>query len=47
MYVNPKGYCHALKDYDGNPTNVIVQMDVEEYLAMFLDRLETAIKGTP
>lgn len=22
-------------------------MDVEEYLAMFMDRLETAIKGTP
>ena len=22
-------------------------MDVEEYLGMFLDRLETAIKGTP
>lgn len=23
------------------------QMDVEEYLNMFMDRLETAIKGTP
>jgi len=22
-------------------------MDVEEYLNMFMDRLETAIKGTP
>jgi ubiquitin carboxyl-terminal hydrolase 9/24 len=19
---NPKGFCHAFKDYDGNPTNV-------------------------
>jgi ubiquitin carboxyl-terminal hydrolase 9/24 len=47
MYVNPKSYCHAFKDWDGNPTNVLEQMDVEEYLNMFLDRLETAIKGTP
>ena len=47
MYVNPKAYCHAFKDWEGQPVNVIEQMDVEEYLAMFLDRLETAIKGTP
>lgn len=47
MYCNPKGYCHAFKDYDGNPTNVVEQMDVEEYLTMFFDRLESAIKGTP
>ena len=47
MYFNPKDYCHALKDYDRNSTNMIVQMDMEEYLAMFLDLLETAIKGTP
>lgn len=47
MYVNPKGYCHSFKDYDGQPTNVVEQMDVEEYLTMFFDRLESAIKGTP
>ena len=27
--------------------NVFEQMDVEEYLVMFMDRLEAAIKGTP
>jgi len=47
MYCNPKGYCIAFKDYEGNPVNIFEQMDVEEYLAMFLDRLESAIKGTP
>lgn len=47
MYVNPKSYCHALKDWEGQPVNVFEQMDVEEYLTMFMDRLETAIKGTP
>jgi ubiquitin carboxyl-terminal hydrolase 9/24 len=47
MYVNPKSYCHAFKDWDGNPTNLFEQMDVEEYFSMFMDRLESAIKGTP
>lgn len=47
QYVNPKGFCHAFKDWEGQPTNVLEQVDVEEFLSMFLDRLETAIKGTP
>ena len=47
MYCNPKGFCHAFKDWEGNPTNVIEQMDVDEYLNMLFDRLENAIKGTP
>lgn len=46
MYVNPKNYCHAFKDWEGQPVNVFEQMDVEEYLTMFMDRLEAAIKGT-
>lgn len=40
MYINPKNYCHSFKDWDGNPTNVMEQMDVEEYLNMFMDKLE-------
>lgn len=47
MFFNPKHYCHAFKDWDGNPTNIVEQMDVEEYLNLFLDRLESAIKNTP
>ena len=47
MYVNPKSYCHAFKDWEGQPVNVFEQMDVEEYFNMFMDRLESAIKGTP
>ena len=23
QYVNPKGFCHAFKDWEGNPTNVL------------------------
>ena len=46
QYINPKGFCHSFKDWDGQPTNVLEQMDVEEFLNMFFDRLETAIKGS-
>jgi ubiquitin carboxyl-terminal hydrolase 9/24 len=46
QYVNPKGFCHAFKDWEGQATNVLEQMDVEEFLNMFMDRLETAIKTT-
>lgn len=45
--VSPKGFCHAFKDWEGNPTNVLEQMDVEEFFNMLMDRIETAIKGTP
>jgi len=46
QYFNPKGFCHAFKDYDGNPTNVFEQMDADEFFNMFMDRLENQIKGT-
>ena len=47
QYVNPKGFCRSFKDWEGNPTNVLEQMDVEEFFNMFMDRLETSIKSTP
>jgi ubiquitin carboxyl-terminal hydrolase 9/24 len=47
QYYNPQGFTNAFKDWDGNPTNVLIQMDVDEFFNMFMDRLEFAIKGTP
>ena len=47
MSVNPKQFCHAFKDWEGQSVNVLVQMDAEEYFLMFMDKLESAIKGTP
>ena len=47
QYVSPKGFCHAFKDYEGNATNVLEQMDVEEFFNMLMDRIETAVKGSP
>jgi len=47
QYYNPQGFTNAFKDWDGNPTNVLIQMDVDEFFNMFMDRLEFAIKGSP
>ena len=43
---NPKGFCHAFKDFDGNPTNVYEQMDVDEFYNLLMDRIETQLKGS-
>jgi len=40
-------FCRAYKDYDGQPLNVAVQMDVDEYFAGLFDRLENSVTGTP
>jgi hypothetical protein len=45
QYVNPKDFCHSFKDWDGNPINVIEQMDVEEFFNSFMDKLEGYVLG--
>nr|CAG8463916.1 13478_t:CDS:10 [Entrophospora candida] len=40
-------FCHAYKDYDGQPLNVALQMDVDEYFNGLFDRLENSVSGTP
>eukprot|EP00478_Filoreta_tenera_P000224 GABV01000224.1.p1 GENE.GABV01000224.1~~GABV01000224.1.p1 ORF type:complete len:350 (+),score=104.17 GABV01000224.1:544-1593(+) len=43
---NTQHFCHSYKDETGTkPMNVGVQMDAEEFLAVFFDRLESALKG--
>ena len=32
MYVTPRDFCYAFKDWDGNPTDFGVQKDVDEFL---------------
>lgn len=44
--VNPKGLCKAFKDWEGRPVNVYEQMDADEFINMFMDRVETQLKGT-
>ena len=43
---NPFGFTYAFKDIDGNPTKLFEQKDAQEFLAIFLDRLEQASKNT-
>ena len=44
---NPVEFCFAFKDFDGNPTNVRVQQDAQEFLNLASDRLENLLKDTP
>jgi len=46
QYYDPKVFCHAFKDWDNKSINVLEQMDVDEFFNVFLDKLESAIKGT-
>ena len=46
QYYNPRYFCNSFKDWEGNPTNVFEQRDVDEFFNMFMDRLETLTKGT-
>jgi ubiquitin C-terminal hydrolase len=46
QYYSPKRFCHAFKDLDGNATNVLEQMDVDEFSNLLMDRLEHGIKGS-
>eukprot|EP01083_Nonionella_stella_P144249 450032_1 len=39
--------CASYKDEEGNPVNVGVQQDVEEFFNVFTDRIETQLKESP
>ena len=43
---NPFGFTYSFKDFDGNPTKLYEQKDTQEFLAIFLDRLEQSSKIT-
>jgi hypothetical protein len=43
-YYSMHEFCNNLKGYDGEPINVRVQQDVDEFLNMLCDRIETQMK---
>eukprot|EP00753_Platysulcus_tardus_P013086 PLAT3614.2.p1 GENE.PLAT3614.2~~PLAT3614.2.p1 ORF type:complete len:1715 (-),score=1014.72 PLAT3614.2:126-5015(-) len=43
---NPLPFTQAYKDAEGRPTNVMVQMDAQEFLSVLCDRLESRLKAT-
>ena len=44
---NPVGFCFSFKDYMGQPVNVGVQQDAQEFLNQIFDKLENGLKNTP
>lgn len=45
-YYNPKEFCYSFKDFDGRPTNTMVQQDSQEFLNAFCDKIEECLKKT-
>eukprot|EP01117_Protostelium_nocturnum_P003746 TRINITY_DN1501_c0_g1_i2.p1 TRINITY_DN1501_c0_g1~~TRINITY_DN1501_c0_g1_i2.p1 ORF type:complete len:1731 (-),score=672.01 TRINITY_DN1501_c0_g1_i2:2343-7535(-) len=42
----PRGFCHAYRDWEGRPMNVHQQQDVEEFFNLLCQRIEARLKGT-
>ena len=43
---NPKYFCFSFKDFDGNPTNPMIQQDSQEFYNNFCDKIENCLKKT-
>eukprot|EP00698_Gefionella_okellyi_P025572 TRINITY_DN9417_c0_g1_i1.p1 TRINITY_DN9417_c0_g1~~TRINITY_DN9417_c0_g1_i1.p1 ORF type:complete len:2658 (-),score=590.22 TRINITY_DN9417_c0_g1_i1:2579-10552(-) len=46
-YYDTVPFCHSYKDYDQQPMDMRVQMDVDEFFNMLFDRLEKLLKPSP
>ena len=44
---NPLDFCLSYKDYGGEPVNISLQQDAQEFLNCIFDRLESSLKKTP
>jgi len=45
QYINPKKFCQAFKEIDGQPIDPFVQKDVDEFFNTLMDRIDGLIKG--
>lgn len=43
-YYDTRQFCNAYKNNDGLPINVLEQMDVDEFLSNFLEKMENQLK---
>ena len=43
---NPKNFCKAFKDFDGNPINIMIQQDSQEFFNNFFDKMENNLKNS-
>ena len=46
QYITPKSFTSSFKDFEGNPINVMEQMDADEFFSTFMDRIEDHLKGS-
>lgn len=44
---DPTPWCQAFKDAAGNPVNIKIQQDAEEFLGTFIEKVEAALQPTP
>jgi ubiquitin carboxyl-terminal hydrolase 34 len=42
----PLEFCYSFKDWDGQPTNISIQQDCQEFLTRLFDKLEMALRPT-
>lgn len=42
----PAGFCFAFKDFSGEPVNTSIQQDAQEFINLFLERLERCLGQT-
>ena len=45
-YFAPRDFCYSYKDFNGNPTNVRMQQDSQEFYNNFCDKIENCLKIT-
>jgi ubiquitin C-terminal hydrolase len=45
--VSPFDFCLSYKDFSNQPVNISIQQDADEFLKIFLDKMENKLKGTP
>jgi len=43
---NPFEFCFSFKDYAGQPVNVLMQQDAQEFINMIFDKLENSLRNT-
>ena len=46
-HYNPKHFVFSFKDYDGNPTNINVQCDAQEFLSRLIEKIDEGLKNGP
>ena len=47
QHYNPKHFVFSFKDYDGNPTNINVQCDAQEFLSRLIEKIDEGLKNGP